>query len=86
MDIGLQRRRVHAGPPFLCSRRALQDPQIPPRPSRTGKHYGKQLRYSVWGSLPDLRHCPSCGRPPRPADNGLRLNTWSRGVKPDLAH
>ncbi len=34
----------------MCSCRALQDPQVPPRPSRTGKHYGKQLRYSVWGS------------------------------------
>ena len=40
---GLQRRRVHAGPPFLCSRHALQDRQIPPRPSGTGKHYGKHL-------------------------------------------
>jgi len=44
---GLQRRRVDADPPFLCSRRVAWDHQIPPGPCRTGKHYGKHAAAAI---------------------------------------
>ncbi len=45
--IALQRRRVESGPPFLCSPKAVQYRQIPPRARRTGKHYGKQVPHPL---------------------------------------